>query len=131
MGFKSDVLMVQWMYEFLHDELLRLSVRSLSEKDKRISARRHKTSFLFGAVGALGDRFETIIKDREIERASGCRDLMVIKKNAITNRYGKTEYKEKTSFTANANAFFQGEKAGKNININRPLGNTENNYISN
>lgn len=126
MGYEADVQMVQWMYEYLHDELLRLAKKAMKTSVSGAHGSTVKASFLTGAVNTIRERFDEIVAERKAAYASSGTSLMVVKQEAIKEKYGMAKYSKKSSRTrADRDAYQAGVEAGKNVNINRPLGEGE------
>jgi len=126
MGYEADVMMVKWMYEYLYEDLSRQATRAMNESISGAHGSTVKKSFLAGAVNTLATRFEEIIAERLKDYASSGTGLMVIKNDAIKDKYGLVKYKKtKTRTKADYDAYASGQKAGENVNINRPLGQGE------
>jgi len=123
MGYEADVQMVKWMYEYLHDELERLAKRAMQESTSGVHGSTIKASFLSGAVITIKERFDEIIAERMKDYRSSGKGLVLIKKDAIRAKYGNENYKTSSKKTADIDAYRAGIEAGKNVNINRPLGN--------
>jgi len=125
MGYEADVMMVVWMYEYLHDELTRLATRAVNTNTSAVHKGKIKNSFLSGAVSVLKERFQEIIDERLKDYKSTGTGLMVVKSDAIKEKYGIAKYRNTNSSAADPASFYAGKKAARNVNINRPLGNGE------
>jgi len=123
MGYDADVLMVKWMYEYLVDDLTRQAERHALNNVG--NARTLKVSFLSGAVSTIDERFQEIINERLIANSTAGTGLMVLKQDAIAEKFGTVKYQTSSYSVADPNAYAAGVKAGENVNINRPLGQAE------
>jgi len=122
-GYKADTAMVRWMLGFLYDELQRLTKHFLNQRKEQgddTSPVSLRNSFLTGAADRLKERFNQIKIDRESAQAGT--GLMVVKANAINQRFGKVKYSQAKARQMDHAAFEAGQARGDAVNLSRPMG---------
>jgi len=121
-GYDTDVKVAAWTYEYLIKTVNRLC--KAFRKDPRYIAggRVVMNSYRSGmSMGILHTIKEMAAeRHREQQQAVASRALVVVKKDAIAEKFGEFKYAERTS-TAKVDftAYHDGHAAGKKIDVNR------------
>jgi len=124
LGFKQDVQMAIWTYEYLENEINRLCGEEIKvDKLTGRLATQFKRSFKRAASSAIYSKIKKMIIEKNTSyEASGCKGLVISKEKMIAEKFGKIEYKkQRNSLKYEAYAHSRGHAAGSNININVKL----------
>lgn len=121
-GYKSDVQVCAWMFDYLTTTLIR-NVRAYQKADqwgfKRSKA--ESESYRRGFVAMLQTLLQRSIdaKEREAQAASSNRALMVVKKQALAEHFGDFSYKTgKAKDVSNKEAFKAGLLDASKVDVN-------------
>jgi len=113
LGHKSDIEMVKYFFLYLR--------RTVGVKE-RLYKGRSKNDYTFGMVNVLGQRLKELYKVRQEVTPSECRDLIVVKKDAVSAfvkqkypRLKHTKYKHNYS-----QSLRDGMRDGHEIDLSRP-----------
>lgn len=125
-GFAEDVALSEFMTSYLSEACENLYKRDKEELD--IKGNRGRNSYLNGISKGLYDRIGEMIKERnkEAQTLSSGTSLMVLKAEAVKNKFGETQYstvRVKNSF--NAEAYQAGKKASEEVHLGNFLNNSE------
>ena len=122
MGYEADVQMVKWMYDFLYRELKNICEEACKNKGN-VSRSTFRKNFFQGAVTEIKKRMVEMYKENEKSFYSSGTGLIVLKKKLVQKKFGVEKYKKyKRNYNLNNEAYNKGKIAGKDINLNRPLG---------
>lgn len=126
-GYADDVRVAAWTFDYLVKTVNRLC--KAYRKDPRYlmggrvvmnSYRNGMASGILNTINRAADEHQ-----REMQAAVSSRALVVVKQQAIEEKFGEFEYRQ-TKSTAHFDpvAYAKGREAGKNIDIRRAVGNT-------
>lgn len=118
-GFKSDVVVCAWTFDFLTTNLIR-NCREFQKQTRRDKS--ESESYRRGFVVVLIDKINTMVAEKEKEQAaeSGSRSLMVVKKQALTEKFGEFKYKNGKGINhSDASAFSAGVRDGNKVDVGR------------
>ena len=118
-GYKSDVQVCAWVFDYLTTQVIR-SCRAFQkaahrEKSESESYRRGFVMRLLRSIDAA-----QAAKKAEQEAAVTSRELMVVKKAAISEHFGSFKYNDSKKVKVSDNgAFLQGSIDGAKVDVNR------------
>ncbi len=123
-GFKSDVQVSKWMFEYLISTVLKLCKQFKEESPHyRTFGRREVNSYRQGVAVGICHQIQEMLKEKsaEIEAAGGTgKELVVCKKNAIDSHFGEgASIKSIRSKVSGGSSFSNGVTDGKKVDINR------------
>lgn len=121
-GYDTDVKVAAWTYEYLISTVNRLC--KAFRKDPRYLAggRIVMNSYRNGMATGILNTIKGMAAERhrEQQQAVASRSLVVVKQQAITEKFGEFQYEERTSSArVDVTAFHDGHAAGKKIDVNR------------
>jgi hypothetical protein len=119
-GTKSDVEIATFFFKYL-----RRTVGKAADGYSRL--KKERETFATGMVMQIGKRLNDLYKKREEFIPSDCKDLVVIKKEGVTD-YMKKLFPHVRTGKANRpsgsrEAWAKGAQAGQKVNLSRPIGN--------
>ncbi len=123
-GFKSDVIVAKWMFDYLVAATLRLCNEFKDTDTYLIYGRSAMNSYRMGVSIGINHNLaeQTALKKREAEvtqaSAPAGTSLMVVKAQAIAERYGEFKTKPTKSSVMRGGAYSKGVQDGKNVRIN-------------
>jgi hypothetical protein len=121
-GFKADVQVAKFMFDYLVATTNRLCVQYRSSVEYQIGGRRVMNSYRQGvSMGILAAvRKQTQAKTAEAQTSSSGTSLMVVKQQAIAERFGSV-FKTKTgkSSVSRGDSFAKGYVDGRSVDVNR------------
>jgi hypothetical protein len=118
-GFVADVKVAAWMLEYLIATSLRLCNEFKKTEAYKYDGRAAVNSYRLGITTGINASIAALIKAKEVETVSTGRALVVVKKQAIAERFGNFNYGTKKINTSNGNAFASGVVDGKKIDVQR------------
>ena len=121
-GFKSDVQVAEWMFNYLVATVNRLVTAYKVSADYRLNGRKVLNAYRQGVTTGILTKLQASIqeKKREAESAPTGRDLVVVKQHAIEKRYGDFGYSKRSKTAVQrGSAFANGVRDGKNVDITR------------
>jgi hypothetical protein len=123
-GYKTDVVVCAWTYEYLLDCVRRLG-RAYEEQAERLAAqggsksnREALDAFRYGCAAEIGRRLQQMVYDkkREEQQSSTSTALVVSKRNAIVDAFPDQSFgREECKPTKNAVALMAGRIAGSKV----------------
>lgn len=130
-GFPADVALLQYLYPFLRETILRLYRQGLEQQKARAPwwSTRHtyhyKRGFTLGATQRIIQRL-TEIRDARRAQDDGTRALVVVKGQHVQQWVERNMGQLKPSTarhraSASPSGYAQGQAAADSINLNRPL----------
>ena len=124
-GFETDVFLSLSMYEYLVKTITRLCKEYMRECGYSHYHASVGDPFKYNAAKAVCEKIRELIKERKTVQTSTGKDLVIIKKDLVEQKFGAVKYvkskKEDTRFSFNphiANAAMAGYEAGKRIPLN-------------
>lgn len=124
-GYKQDVQMCRWMFDFLVDTTNR-AVREYHKTDLyRIEGRKGSNDYRNGFVAAimesLRQQIEQKKQDLAADESSTGRDLVVAKKNAVANHFGGGIFGTRSTRTRTriSDSNMAGHIDGSGVNVGR------------
>lgn len=121
-GYKDDVEISVWLYDYIVVEIQRL----FKSTRKRGDDSKYKADFNTGAATIIKERVAEIIADRKTRETSTGKGLVVLKSTKIIEVYGGPDYKY-TRTTARPESdgvkagYEAGYEAGKDIGFNKQI----------
>lgn len=103
-GYKTDVAVFHWLYDYLRDQIEKLCDEAWKPEHDKIKAKkgvvhaserkRWKDKYRVGCFLGLKERIKEVYGEQHEEAVltSDGRDLMVIKRTAMESKYGKFEH---------------------------------------
>ena len=116
-GYSADVKIAAWMFQYLVATSLRLCNEFKKTPEYEIYGRKAVNSYRLGVTAGINKNISDLIAAKQAEAASTCTALIVVKKQAITQKYGNFGYTNKVSKTANSDAYSRGVSDGKKIDV--------------
>lgn len=121
-GYSSDVKLAAWMLDYLVATVNRLCNEFKDTPAYAIGGRGEVNSYRLGVAIGIGKQLRAQLAEKQADqqgRAAGTA-LMVVKQQAITEKYGITfEYGTKKTGVARGNSFAEGVRDGRRVDINR------------
>ena len=121
-GYKHDVKMAQWMMQYFVATINRLAFQYRSTEDYRAHGRSVLTDYRKGVVQGILMNINKYCHEREEEmrKMSASRALIIVKKDAIVERFGDVFRTKKTQTSIRRDSSFSnGREAGRNVDIHR------------
>lgn len=121
-GYKHDVKLASWMMEYLVATINRLAFLYRSSEDYRIHGRSVLTDYRKGVVQGILMNINKYCREREqeMQQMSSSRALVLVKKDAIVERFGNVFRTKKTQTSIRRDSSFSnGREAGQNVDIRR------------
>jgi len=117
-GYKTDVQMCRFMYEFIVSSMVVASRAYLKEY---AVGRREVESFRRGYINACCASLKTLKreKDAELQQASSSRAMVLGKANAVAAHFGVVNYRTKVVRTSSALAYATGRDEGSKLQVGR------------
>ena len=118
-GFKADVQVCGWTFDYLTTQVIR-NVRAFQKECTRDKA--ESESYRRGFVMRIMTMMDAAIaaKEQEVASASNSRELMVVKQQALIERFGDFKYKSaKRARISDSNAFSRGVRDGSAVDVAR------------
>jgi hypothetical protein len=121
-GFKSDVIVAKWMFDYLVAATLRLCNQFKDTDTYQIYGRTAMNSYRMGVSAGmqrnLGEQITQKKQEAETnQKSAGC-SLVVVKAQAIVEKYGDVTSTKKTrSSVSRGDSFSKGIQDGKNVRI--------------
>lgn len=121
-GHKSDVELVVFFHKHLRRHVWGMARMNYKTKHDR-------ESYCFGAVETLRKRLNDMYKRKQEVMDESCTALVVVKKGAVSEKvkelYPNLRKSSIGQRSTNWRAFDSGKKDGEKINLNRPVGGSE------
>lgn len=120
-GYDTDVQLCKWMFDYLVATTNKLAEEYKWSEDYQTNGRSVLTSYRRGVSTGIISAIRKLQEEREREMTSTGTSLMVIKSDAISQRFGIQVFQTKKIAIGNlrADAFSQGREDGKNVDITR------------
>lgn len=116
-GYKHDVELARWTYEYLLTQTIR-SCRRFQSEAKR--SKPESNSYRLGFVNALCASVRRADEARKAEAASNSRALVVLKKDALVKQFGNFSYgKSKSTAPSESSAYGRGREDGRAVDVGR------------
>ena len=121
-GYAGDVQVAKYMFDYLVATTLRLCRQFKDTPDYAIGGRKELNSYRQGVALGICSSLNDLIKAKtlaEAEAAVTGRSLVVVKQNAIAEKYGQVFATNQTkSAVRRGDAFGAGMRDGKAVNVN-------------
>lgn len=121
-GYAGDVQVAKYMFDYLVATTLRLCRQFKDTPDYAIGGRKELNSYRQGVALGICSSIKDLIKAKtlaEAESAVTGRSLVVVKQNAIAEKYGQVFATNQTkSAVRRGDAFGAGMRDGKAVNVN-------------
>lgn len=128
LGQKDDAQVAAWIFGYLVEQVGRLSKKYRAKMRKQYGGAGHGTNmgdYREGVVSEILISIRELMAEREHElkgHTTGTA-LVVVKKDLIEQKFGKTKYKDgKRRGVADAGAYYDGREDGKSVRINQAIG---------
>ena len=131
-GFDADVLNAVLLSEYLEETLDRC-VKAYKKETKN-TGKAASTSFKNGFALALQERMMEMaeeVKELPEDVMSDGTSLVVCKMKLVTEEFGKQKIRRQSGGTSDSSARNAGERAGRNVNLNRQINGGGNNKALN
>ncbi len=115
-GYKTDVQMCRFTYEFIVQNMAAASRAYLKE---HAVARREAESFRRGYISACCASLKALKreKDAELQQASSSRAMVLSKASAVAAHFGSANYRSRVIRTSSAQAYATGQDAGSKLQV--------------
>lgn len=119
-GYKADVELCKWMFDYLVATINRLAEEYKWSEDYINNGRSVLTAYRRGVAMGINSAIRKLEREREQEMTSTGTSLMVVKQDAIVAKFGNV-FKTKRATTVNRSgeAFSSGFTDGKNVDVGR------------
>lgn len=117
-GFLADAVTATEMLSYLKREMQR-------QAEMRVdwgwpNTRADRSAFRLGFGEGVGDQVKEIMRERRELKTSNGTELVVVKKQLVTERFGQSATRERETTTRGSSAAYQaGQRAGRNARLNR------------
>lgn len=117
-GYKADVEMCSFTFDYLLNALVQ-AVRHFQKEDAR--GKDESASFRSGFVIALCANINRLSAEKkaEMEKASASRALVVVKSNAVIERFGEVKTRTIKTNPSVGDAFSEGRERGRRVDVAR------------
>lgn len=121
-GYQVDVEVCKWVYEYLLDCVRRASLK-ITEQEARaamVTLRTYRKDFRRGMASELVTKLREILayKNAQDQQSSSCTSLVIAKRQAVEEKYGKFQYGTRAIRYRSANAMEHGREEGRKVNVN-------------
>ena len=119
-GYKLDTELARQTYVFIVNNMAAAS--RLYLKENRWAGRREGESFRNGYIAAVNASIKDMIRAKraEMEQASSSRSLVIVKANAVAERFGSVNYPSSgRGRSYQGDAFGAGREAGSKLDVGR------------
>jgi hypothetical protein len=115
-GYKSDTQVALWTHQYIVNQLI---IALGEHKKTNPTHRKESESFRKGFIVAVIDNIEQAIEEKKLEmtETSNSRDLVLVKTQAVFERFGIQKIKLK-KYNTGAAAYQKGHSEGSKLNIN-------------
>jgi hypothetical protein len=121
-GYKDDVRLAKWIFDYLIQNINKLAFAYRSTDDYIRNGRGVLADYRKGVVQGIITQINQQIAEKkaEMDRTATGRELMIVKQNAITARFGNVFKTKRTSAGARrADSYHNGYTDGRKVDINR------------
>ena len=120
-GFTGDVQVAKWMFEYLTATTLRLCNEFKQTPTYLVEGRASVNSYRQGVVSGIISQLRRMTDEKKTEVAavSTGTALVVVKQQAITEKYGDFGYTSKKRTISRQDAFSTGVAHGKQVDVTR------------
>jgi hypothetical protein len=120
-GYEADVQLCKWMYDYLVATINRLAEEYKWSEDYINNGRGVLVSYRRGVASGIISAIKKLEAARQAEMTSTGTGLMVVKQNAIIEKFGNVFAVKKSNASANhrGDAYAQGFDDGKKIDVGR------------
>lgn len=123
MGYKTDVFLAKEMYTYLIRTIEKMSENWVKQQRALGNGGRFiGDSYRKGAALAVIYRLRQAVTERDTKMSDG-RELMVVKRDAVDQYFGKVEYKVKDADIRDEYAESVGYRHGQSISLHKQVGN--------
>lgn len=121
-GYKTDVEVCCWVYEYLLDCIRKASL-ALTEGDALYAGatlRAYRVDFRKGMSMEIGQRLRQAVEHKRAQdqQTSSCTALVVMKRQAVEQKFGTFNYGTGAAGIKNTYAAAKGVEAGRKVNLN-------------
>jgi hypothetical protein len=119
-GYKADAELCKWMYDYLIATINRLAEEYKWSEDYSNNGRSVLTSYRRGVTSGICSAIHKLEQERKAQQTSTGTSLMVVKQNAIVEKFGDVfRTKRAGATTIRSGAFSAGYEDGKNVDVGR------------
>jgi Protein of unknown function (DUF2786) len=125
-GYEADVQLCKWMFDYLIATINRLAEEYKWSEDYIENGRSVLTSYRRGVASGIISAIKKLEEARQAEQTSTGTSLMVVKQNAIIEKFGNVfSTKRASNSTVRGDAYAAGYTDGRNVDVGRrSIGNT-------
>lgn len=123
-GYREDVLVAKWMYDYLVATTLRLCKNYKGSEQYLVYGRRSVNSYRQGVSIGICSSISSLVAEKEREAESAAKKgmssaLVVVKKDAVIAKYGNvfSTGKAKAFSTSIGSAYSSGVSDGRKVNV--------------
>lgn len=121
-GYKADTQVAAWTFDYLSNAMISSTRRWQKDAKTTLGRARGKDeseSYRRGFIMSLNASIVKLIaeKTKEMQQASSSRALVLVKAQAVAERFGVVKYGTSRSRTSDGDAFSAGREAGKAVNV--------------
>jgi len=115
-GMLADAVCAGEMLKYLRNEMYR-------QAEAKAVGRADRHAYRLGFAAGVQEQVKEILKEREqLKTKQSGTSLMVIKQALVEQHFGAAKYRRKSSsFQGDSDAFKQGMRAGKHVNLSRQV----------
>jgi hypothetical protein len=119
-GYEADVQLCKWMFDYLVATINRLAEEYKWSEDYMNNGRSVLTSYRRGVASGIISAIKKLEAERKAEQTTTGTSLMVVKQNAIVEKFGNVfSTKKATASRIRGEAYSQGYDDGKRIDVGR------------
>jgi hypothetical protein len=124
-GYEADVQLCKWMFDYLVATINRLAEEYKWTEDYELNGRSVLTSYRRGVASGIIAAIHKLEEARKAEQTSTGTSLMVVKQNAIIEKFGNVfRTKQASKSTVRGDAFAAGYEDGRKVDVaRRSIGN--------
>lgn len=120
-GYSADVKVAGWMLQYLVDTVNRLCKEYRKHPRYVDGGRSVMNAYRHGVVNSILRSIDQLIAEKaaEMQQAVASRALVVVKAQAIQERFGEFKYRKSKTSLSDANAFHDGMHDGSKVDVRR------------
>lgn len=128
-GYKTDLTVCKWTFEFLLDQIRRFNRRARDEygTGNRAKLGDYRDGLITGIHEVIAEALKA--KKEAAQANSTGTALIVVKQDAIAKKYGDFNYTSRPTRLSDHDAYSRGIRDGRSINLSQPLSGPTNKLI--
>ena len=118
-GFKADVMVTKWMFDYLVGTILQLSNAYKTTDEYVRYGRQGVNAYRAGVARGICEKLNELHRAQQVETQSAGTSLVVAKQKAISEKFGQFKYKRSQIKVGVGSSYDAGRADGRNVDLNR------------